>query len=73
MGGWRNLLAWIAVAAVAAGLWYFGARVRLHLVDERSFVAVVALAALALTALYWWGIATLGDAPGSQRTGEENR
>ena len=73
MRGTRNLLTWIAVAAVVAGLWFFAARVRMHLVEEGRFLIVVAIAAAVLTALYWWGIAARDDAPEPERPAEENR
>lgn len=69
----RNLLTWLAVAAVAVGLWFFAARVRMHLVEEGRFLIVVTIAAAVLTALYWWGIAAPGDAPEPGPPEEENR
>jgi hypothetical protein len=53
----RNLVIWVAVIVVAAALWFFAARTRLHLVDPLAFIAYVAVAALCLTALFWWGLA----------------
>jgi len=76
MCGTRNLLTWISVAAVAVGLWFFAARVRMQLVDEGRFLVVVAIAAAVLTALYWWGIAESDDAPGPgqpEHPEQENR
>lgn len=61
MASRRNLLLWLGVALVVAGLWYFAARVRLHLVDPLAFIAWVAAAAAGLTALLWWGLAGGSD------------
>lgn len=49
-----NAVVWAGVLAVVAGLWFFSARTRLHLVDPLSFITVVAVAAAVLTALLWW-------------------
>jgi hypothetical protein len=53
----RNLLIWAGVIAVVLGLWLFAARTRLHLVDPLTFIGYVAVAALCLTGLFWWGLA----------------
>jgi len=53
----RNRWIWAGCIAIALALWAFVARVRMHLVDEPLFLGVVALAAAALTALYWWDVA----------------
>ena len=53
----RNLWIWAGCIAIALALWAFVARVRMHLVDEPLFLGAVALAAIALTALYWWDVA----------------
>jgi hypothetical protein len=58
----RNLLVWAGSVAVALGLWVFCARTRMHLVDELTFIGCVAIAAAALTALYWWDVAAGDDA-----------
>ena len=55
----RNLLVWAGVTAIALGLWLIAARTRMHLVDELSFLGCVAVAALALTALYFWDVAAI--------------
>ncbi|BBK34797.1 hypothetical protein EDC65_2714 [Stella humosa] len=49
-----NAIVWVGVLLVTAGLWFFGARTRLHLVDPLSFIVLVAVAALLLTVLLWW-------------------
>ena len=36
-----NAIVWCVVLLVAAGLWFFAARTRLHMVDPLSFIAVV--------------------------------
>ncbi|MBX6368003.1 MAG: hypothetical protein IRZ04_08480 [Rhodospirillales bacterium] len=61
MASGRNLLLWLGVALIVAGLWYFVARVRLHLIDPLAFIAWIAGAAAALTALFWWGLAGGSD------------
>lgn len=61
MASRRNLLLWLGVAVIVAGLWYFAARVRLHLVDPLAFIGWVAVAAAGLTALLWWGLAGGSD------------
>jgi len=53
----RNVMIWIGTAAIAFGLWFFAARTRLHLIDPLTFIGYVAVAALGLTALLWWGLA----------------
>lgn len=50
----RNLVVWIGVVMVAAGLWFAAARPRLHFIDPGAFLILVALAAAVLTALLWW-------------------
>lgn len=49
-----NAIVWCGVLLVAAGLWFFGARTRLHLVDPLAFIALVGAAAAVLTGLLWW-------------------
>ena len=53
----RNQWIWAGCVAVVLALWGLVARPRLHLVDEPLFLGCVVLAALALTALYWWDVA----------------
>ncbi len=53
-----NAVVWCVVLLVAAGLWFFAARTRLHMVDPLSFIAVVGVAAAVLTALLWWEMAS---------------
>ncbi len=57
----RNLIVWTVVVAVAAGVWFFAARIRLHFIDPRTFLVVVAVAAATLAALLWWEIASGPD------------
>jgi|JI10StandDraft_1071094.scaffolds.fasta_scaffold795792_2 hypothetical protein len=64
-----NAIVWCGVLLVAAALWFFGARTRLHLVDPLAFIALVAVAAAVLTGLLWWemrrdGGGAAGDPPG---------
>lgn len=61
MGGRRNAALWVGVTIVIACLWFFAARVRLHLVDETTFILCVGVAAIALTALFWWGVRDTDD------------
>lgn len=60
-----NLIMWCAVLLVCGGLWFFGVRTRLHLVDPLSFIGLVAVAAAALTALLWWEMGTGDDDAGN--------
>jgi hypothetical protein len=53
----RNLLVWGVAAAIAAAIWFFAARPRLHFIDPTLFLLILAAAAAALTALLWWEIA----------------
>ncbi|WP_374446611.1 hypothetical protein [Stella sp.] len=67
-----NAIVWSGVLLVVAGLWFFGARTRLHLVDPLAFVGLVAVAAALLTALLWWemgkdGGGAAGDPPDDER------
>jgi hypothetical protein len=55
-GRTRNRVIWALVILVAVALWALVARVRMHLVDELSFLGCVALAAAVLSALYWWDV-----------------
>jgi len=63
-----NAIVWCGVLLVAVGLWFFGARTRLHLVDPLAFIALVAVAAAILTGLLWWEMARDGgDATDDER------
>ena len=55
-----NAVVWCVVLLVVAGLWFFAARGRLHLIDPLAFVGVVAVAAAILTALLWWEMSADG-------------
>lgn len=57
----RNRWIWAGCIAIALALWAFVARVRMHLVDELLFLGCMVLAAMALTALYWWDVAAGSD------------
>lgn len=57
----RNALVWLAVALTCLVLWYFTARLRLHFLRPGEFLAYVAVAAAALTALLWWEVASRPD------------
>lgn len=69
----RNLLIWIGAGTIAFGLWAFSARTRLHLVDPLTFIIYVAIAALGLTALLWWGLAERDPAEGKPEHKKENQ
>lgn len=57
----RNRWIWLGCAAVVLAMWGLVARVRMHLVDEPLFLACVTLAAVVLSALYWWDVAADDD------------
>ncbi|MGE0714614.1 MAG: hypothetical protein AB7P02_04150 [Alphaproteobacteria bacterium] len=59
-----NAVVWIGVLAVVAGLWFFGVRTRVHLIDPLEFIVLVAVAAAFLTALMWWEMLKSRDPPG---------
>lgn len=59
----RNRVIWGLVILVVLALWGLVARVRMHLVDELSFIGCVAIAAAVLTALYWWDVRAEKDDP----------
>ncbi len=53
-----NLIVWGGVLAIVVVIWLLAVRRSLHFSDPVAFLIVVAGAALALTALLWWEIAS---------------
>lgn len=56
----RNLIVWGGVLAIVGLIWLLAVRRGLHFSDPVAFLIVVVGAALALTALLWWEIASDG-------------
>ena len=67
--GSRNGVVWAVVVAIAAAIWFFAARTRLHFIDPVLFLVVLAIAAAGLTALLWWEIVA-DDSPPPSSTGD---
>jgi hypothetical protein len=63
----RNVVVWVGVIAVAAGMWFFVGRRRLHLIDPPTFLIFVAIATAALTALLWWEMSRRDPSDDSDR------
>jgi hypothetical protein len=71
MKGTRNALVWTGVIMVVVLLWFVAGRTHLHLVDETLFILWVGVAAIALSALYWWSVRTSDEPSHSNQTDKE--
>ena len=54
----RNLLVWAGVVGIVMSIWFFATRLRLQFVDPTLFLIILAAAAVALSMLLWWEVAS---------------
>ncbi len=65
----RNIIVWLGVITISLILWYFTARVNLHFIRPMQFLAYVAVAAAAMTALLWWEVSSGRSTDGDDDSG----